>query len=90
MENGKGYCLQKKTNECSMCRKDLRMDFWLYPKQLNLLINARIFYEPQDEGGILYNDPTLKIEWPLHLVDEVLLSEKDRRLATFDQYHQQE
>lgn len=36
------------------------------------------FYDPSDEGGLIWNDETIGIEWPLDKVDEVLLSEKDR------------
>ncbi len=34
------------------------------------------FYHPEDEGGILWNDPSINIEWPS--VDEIILSEKDK------------
>ncbi len=34
------------------------------------------FYHPEDEGGIIYNDPKIDIEWPV--VGEVLLSDKDK------------
>ena len=33
-------------------------------------------YHPEDEGGILWNDPGIGIEWPLD--GEPILSEKDR------------
>ena len=36
-------------------------------------------YDPADEGGLLWNDPELGIDWPLHGID-VSLSEKDRTL----------
>ncbi len=36
------------------------------------------FYRPDDEGGILWNDPELAIEWPLEPGTEVKLSEKDK------------
>ena len=34
-------------------------------------------YHPEDEGGIMWNDPEIGIEWPN--VEEVLLSEKDKK-----------
>ncbi len=41
------------------------------------------FYHPEDEGGILWNDPDIAIDWPLHLVDELTISEKDRSQPAF-------
>lgn len=38
-----------------------------------------IFY-PQFDSGIIFNDPDLNLDWPLHLVDNVILSEKDKNL----------
>ncbi len=36
------------------------------------------FYHPNDEGGIIYNDPDIGIEWP-EVDCELVLSEKDKR-----------
>ena len=41
------------------------------------------FYHPEDEGGFLWNDKTVGIEWPLDLAGEVRLSEKDRGLGAY-------
>lgn len=35
------------------------------------------FYHPNDEGGIMYNDPDIGVEWP-KIDTEYILSEKDR------------
>ncbi len=37
-------------------------------------------YNPSAEGGIAWDDPEIGIEWPLEGIEEVLLSEKDRKL----------
>lgn len=36
------------------------------------------FYHPGDEGGILWNDPEIGIEWPVEKGMELILSEKDK------------
>ncbi len=42
------------------------------------------FYDPTDEGGLMWNDETVSIEWPLDRVEEVLLSEKDKVHGTLN------
>ena len=37
-------------------------------------------YHPEDEGGILWNDPDVAIQWPE--VGEIVLSEKDKKNPT--------
>jgi len=41
------------------------------------------FYYPQDEGGLLWNDPSIDIKWP-DIGIEYILSEKDRKLPLFN------
>lgn len=40
------------------------------------------FYAPEYDGGVLWNDPDIGIEWPLDGIEEVLLSEKDKNQKT--------
>ena len=37
------------------------------------------FYHPNDEGGILYNDPEIGVEWPVPEGMELIMSEKDQK-----------
>ena len=37
------------------------------------------FYYPSDEGGMMWNDPEIGIEWPLDGIEEIKLSEKDKK-----------
>src|SRR5262245_49203940 len=42
-------------------------------------------YEPETEGGILWNDPEVGIEWPF---DNPILSKRDQNQSTLKQYRQ--
>ena len=38
------------------------------------------FYHPEDEGGVMWNDPDVGVEWPD--VGDIILSEKDKHHPT--------
>lgn len=40
------------------------------------------FYDSEDEGGILWNDPDIGIVWPVNNINEVVLSGKDKKWKT--------
>lgn len=40
------------------------------------------FYHPGDEGGVIWNDESIGIEWPVGDM-ELIISEKDQNWATF-------
>ena len=40
------------------------------------------FYAPEYDGGVLWNDSEIGVEWPLEGIDEILLSEKDKNQKT--------
>jgi dTDP-4-dehydrorhamnose 3,5-epimerase len=40
------------------------------------------FYYPQDEGGVIWNDPAIGIQWP-DLDMDYILSDKDKNLPPF-------
>ena len=39
-------------------------------------------YHPNDEGGIIYNDPDIDIKWPIEDGTQLILSEKDKKWPT--------
>lgn len=41
------------------------------------------FYDPSDEGGLMYNDPDIGVEWPIAEDMDILLSEKDKKNPSF-------
>ena len=47
------------------------------------------FYHPNDEGGILWNDPAIGVEWPMPegmTQADLILSDKDKVHGGFDAY----
>ncbi len=40
-------------------------------------------YDPTDEGGLMWNDPDINIQWPLDDIEEIKLSEKDKKNSSF-------
>jgi dTDP-4-dehydrorhamnose 3,5-epimerase len=53
--------------------------FAVLSETAEFLYKCSDYYHPEDEGGILWNDPDLAIAWP---VAEPTLSDKDSRYAT--------
>jgi dTDP-4-dehydrorhamnose 3,5-epimerase len=43
------------------------------------------YYNPDFESGILWSDPDLKIDWKIPK-DEIIISEKDKKLSTFNNF----
>lgn len=41
------------------------------------------FYHPNDEGGLMWNDPDIGIDWPISPDMEIILSDKDKVNPTF-------
>ena len=47
------------------------------------------FYHPNDEGGLMWNDPTIGVEWPMPegmTEEDLILSEKDKVNSGFEEY----
>jgi dTDP-4-dehydrorhamnose 3,5-epimerase len=58
--------------------------FSVLSEQTAILYKCDNFYNPQSEGGVLYCDPTLGIDWKVD-ASKAIVSEKDKILPTFDQ-----
>ena len=43
------------------------------------------FWHPDDEGGLLWNDPDIGIEWPIAGISNIIMSDKDKLNPTFSE-----
>lgn len=48
------------------------------------------YYAPEYDCGLLWNDKDVNIQWPLENIDEVILSEKDKKQYTFKELIERE
>jgi dTDP-4-dehydrorhamnose 3,5-epimerase len=44
------------------------------------------FYHPNDEGGLLYNDPDIGVKWPIPEGMDLIMSEKDMKWGGIKEY----
>ncbi len=54
--------------------------FLVLTDEAEFIYKCTNFYDADDEGGILWNDPDIGIKWPIDDIEEVILSEKDEKL----------
>ena len=44
------------------------------------------FYHPGDEGGLMYNDPDIGVEWPFEPGTELIMSDRDQKWCGIKEY----
>lgn len=57
--------------------KDYAHGFLALTDYVEVVYKCSQYYHPEDEGGIIYNDPWINIDWPYHLVEKVIVGKKD-------------
>lgn len=46
------------------------------------------FYHPNDEGGLIWSDPAIDIEWPIEKDMQLIISEKDQQWSGIHAFNQ--
>ena len=58
--------------------KNFAHGFLVLSDEAEFVYTVDDFYHPNDEGGLMWNDPDIAIEWPIEEGMEIILSEKDK------------
>ncbi len=68
--------------------KDFAHGFLVLSDEAEFCYKVTDFYHPNDEGGLMWNDPAIGVEWPMGDLKEedLLLSDKDKLHPPFEEY----
>lgn len=72
-----GVVLSEENKKMFMIPRGFAHGFVVLSETAQFVYKCDDFYHPEDEGGIMYNDPDINIEWPYK--GDVELSEKDKK-----------
>lgn len=72
-----GVVLSENNNRIFMIPRGFAHGFLVLSDFATFAYKCDDFYHPEDEGGIMWDDPDINIQWPF--VDDIVLSEKDRK-----------
>ncbi len=64
--------------------------FLVISEEAEFVYKCTDFYDPGNEGGIIYNDSSININWPISNDMNVILSDKDKILPSFEHYKHME
>ncbi|MCR5625060.1 MAG: dTDP-4-dehydrorhamnose 3,5-epimerase [Lachnospiraceae bacterium] len=59
--------------------------FYVISETAEFFYKCTDFYDPSSEAGIMWNDPTINIEWPIPEGEEPNISEKDGKHPKFSE-----
>lgn len=82
-----GVFLKAENYEQFYMSADYAHGFLVLSEEAQILYKCSQYYHPEDEDGIIYNDKTVNINWPLaRIKGDVIISEKDLTYASFADY----
>ncbi len=71
-----GVILSEENKKQFFIPKGFAHGFLVLSDEAEFVYKCDDIYHPEDEGGLIYNDPEVGIDWPY--VEEIILSDKDK------------
>lgn len=80
-----GYILSEYNHRQLLVPRGFAHGFMTLTPNVNFLYKCDHYYNKESEGGILFTDPDLAINWPMD-IDKAITSEKDKLHPTLKEY----
>lgn len=74
-----GVVLSEENKKQFFVPKNFAHGFLVLSDYAEFFYKCTEFYHPGDEGGIMYNDPDIGVEWPIPEDMELILSDRDTK-----------
>ena len=84
-----GVVLSAENKKQFFIPKDFAHGFIVLSDEAEFCYKVTDFYHPNDEGGLMWNDPEIGVEWPMPegMTDkDLILSDKDKVHPSFSEY----
>ena len=74
-----GVRLSEENKKMFFIPKNFAHGFLVLSDYAEFVYKCTDFYHPGDEGGIMWNDPDIGIDWPIEEGTELTISDKDKK-----------
>ena len=84
-----GVVLSAENKKQFFIPKDFAHGFIVLSDEAEFCYKVTDFYHPNDEGGLMWNDPEIEVEWPMPegmTEKDLILSDKDKVHPSFSEY----
>lgn len=81
-----GVLLSEENKKQFFIPKDFAHGFLVISDVAEFAYKCTDFYHPNDEGGIIWNDPDIGVDWPVPEGTHLILSDKDQKWEGFQAY----
>ncbi|MBQ6523591.1 MAG: dTDP-4-dehydrorhamnose 3,5-epimerase [Atopobiaceae bacterium] len=80
-----GVLLSAQSNRQFFIPRGFAHGFYVLSETATFAYKCDDVYHPNDEGGLMWNDPSIAVEWPLLADAPLILSDKDQHHPSLDQ-----
>ena len=78
-----GVVFQQRIRNRFFIPKGFAHGFLVLSENAEFTYKCSDFYHPNDEGGLIWNDPDINVQWPIPEGMELIFSDKDQKWGSF-------